>query len=208
MFVVFEGCDGSGKSVQADMLTMLWTEFKDKEPIRVDEPDATNPIGKLLRECLKLGKFPESHAALFLADRMALHYGKILPALQAGRDVISSRSFLSTLVYQQEQWGDGAGLDWMWDMHRMLPTKIDYLVILDVDPAEGMERVAGRSGVKEVYERLDIQTRNRQRYLKLVSDPRILTFLAPNGKVIVQGTTGLDVQSVHAMVMQSLGGIH
>lgn len=204
MYVCFEGVDGSGKDTQADMLNMLWSEIKDTEPLRINEPDADSPTGKLLRSCLKSGDYPKAHAAMFLADRMALGFDKIIPALHAGRDVICCRSFVSTLVYQQDQWP----LDWLFEIHRMNPAKPDAIIILDVDPAEGLERVSGRGVAKEVYERLDIQTRNRQRYMDLVSDPRLGDFLAPGGKVIVLSTTGRDVQAIHAKVVAAIGGLH
>lgn len=207
MYIVLEGTDGSGKDTQADMLHMWLSETADKEPLRINEPDADSPTGKLLRACLKSGDYPQAHAAMFLADRMALQPTKIIPALQAGRDVIQCRSFVSTLVYQQEQWGSGEGLDWLFNIHRMLPAKPDAIIILDVDPAVGLERVSSRGIAKEVYDRPDIQTRNRQRYLDLVADPRLLDFLAPGGKVIAVSTTGLDPVDIHTTIVQALGGM-
>ena len=209
MFIVFEGIDGSGKDSAADFLrealakqTLIGAPL----PVRINEPDSTSPTGQLLRQCLKSGAYPEAHAAMFLADRMALHFGKILPALAAGQDVVCCRSFVSTICYQQEQWPGPEGLQWLFNIHRMLPTKIDYLVILDVDPAEGLKRVANRGGKAEYYEALDFQTRNRQRYLDLVADGRLYDFIAPGGKVIVQGTMGLDIAAVHAKILESIGG--
>lgn len=204
MYIVFEGIDGSGKDTQADMLTMLWSEIKDLEPLRINEPDAESSTGKLLREWLKSGDHPKAHAALFLADRMVMQPAKIIPALQAGRDVICVRSFVSTLIYQQEHWP----LEWLIEIHRMLPAKPDVIVILDVVPAVGLERVSGRGVAKEVYERLDIQTRNRKRYLDLVTVESLHDFLAPGGKIIVIGTIGLDPVAIHNKILQALGGIH
>ena len=173
MYVVFEGIEGSGKDTQANMLADAWAA-SGAIPLRVNEPDDQNPIGKLLRQFLAAGTSPKTHAALFLADRMALHHERILPAIEAGKSVISSRSFLSTLVYQQEQWP----LDWLFDLHRTLPTQVDAFIILDVDPEEGLGRVDSRGYRRE--------------------------YLADGGKVFVVNTTGKTAQEVHREVRMCL----
>ena len=203
MYLIIEGIDGSGKDSAADLFVKHF-QNQGLDHLRIHEPDETLPGGAELRRLMKTGANRETYPGLFMANRMALQMSKVLPALLTGRPVISVRSFLSSLVYQQEQWP----LDWLFDIHRMLPAKPDVIIILDVDPAEGLERVSGRGVAKEAYERLDIQTRNRQRYLDLVSDPRLYDFLAPGGKVIVQGTTGLDPVVIHEKIVQALGGVH
>jgi len=144
----------------------------------VNEPDDTLPTGKLLRQMLKDGSYVEAHAAMFLADRMAMLSTKVRPALAAGHDVVSVRSFVSTLVYQQENWP----LDWLLKIHEQLPCKATHLIILDLDSAEALGRATRRPGHMEFYEKLDIQARNRQRYLDLV--PLLGRYLDPEvGKV-------------------------
>lgn len=180
LYVIFEGPDGSGKSTQADYLTAR-LEAEGRNPLRIDEPSSgSNPFGKLLRELLKSGEYPESHAALFLADRMALQTRVVIPALEAGRPVISSRSFISTLVYQQEHWP----LDWLFDLHEQLPAKPTHLVQMDLDAKVSVERVGKRKSL-EVYETEEILTRVRARYLKLFSDLRLMELLGPNHKAIL-----------------------
>lgn len=203
MYLIIEGIDGSGKDSVADLLVKHFQNLG-ANPLRIHEPDESLPGGEELRHLMKTGDGREAYPGLFMANRMSLHTTKVLPALVVGRPVISVRSFVSTLVYQQEHWP----LDWLFEIHRMLPAKPDVIVILDVDPAVGLERVSGRGVAKEVYERLDIQTRNRQRYLDLIADERIHDFLAPGGRIIVQGTTGVDVQAIHTKIVQALGGIH
>ena len=168
-YVIIDGIDGNGKSTQADMLFDHW-KARGLDPLRINEPDDTLPTGQLLRQLLKSGEYPESHAALFLADRMAIHTTKIAPALAAGRPVVSSRSFLTTLVYQQEQWP----LGWLLALHDKLPVKADLIVIIDLDAKVALDRVDSRGEQKEVYEKLEIQERNRQRYLDLEAQPEIL----------------------------------
>lgn len=163
--IVVEGIDGSGKDTQADMLVSRLIEAG-LDPLRVAEPCEELPHGRLLRELLRSGEYQASHAPLFLADRMALQEAIVAPALALGRPVVSVRSFLSTLVYQQENWP----LGWLIDIHRQMLTKPNVVVYLDINPQEGLDRVGKRGSDKEVYERIDILERNRQRYLRLV-DP-------------------------------------
>lgn len=196
MYCVFDGCDGCGKDTQADLLCME-LRIQGLDPLRVNEPDMESPIGKLLRSFLKTGEYRESHAALFLADRLALHYHRILPALEQGRPVVSSRSFLSTLVYQQENWD----LDRLFSMHLVLPAKIDQLFILDVDPKEAAERLGRRATAPEYYERLDIQVRNRKRYLDLARDPRLDHFVKPGGIHVVAAG---DIANVRDSILTTL----
>lgn len=197
MYVIFEGGDGAGKDTQADL---LWK--KKPAAMRINEPDSSLPTGKLLREFLKSGDHPKAHAALFLADRMAMMYAKVMPALDQGTDVICVRSFLSTIAYQQEHWPK----NWLFDIHRMLPCKANFIFLLDVDPAEGLKRVGKRGVDVEVYEKLEIQQRIRQRYLDIAKDPRMESFLTAGGKVIVLDTNGKTPEEVHEQVMKHLGG--
>ena len=206
-YYVVEGCDGAGKDVQADLLHSYLTRLaqlaKPAFPLRINEPNSDSPTGKLLRQCLRTGEYPKAHAAMFLADRMALQYGTIIPALQEGQDVVCVRSLLSTLVYQQEQWD----LQWLFNIHRMMPANIDFLFILDVDPIEGLARVGKRSTDLEVYERLDIQERTRKRYHDLASDSRMQAFLTPGtGRIVVINTTGKSIEEVHAQILDCVMG--
>jgi len=197
-YYVFEGVDGCGKSTQADMLhRALNVDYH--VAIRVNEPDEHNPVGRLLRQLLKSGEHKAAHAALFLADRLVLQNETIAPALSINHTVISSRSFLSTLVYQQENWD----LSDLIVMHRILPVKPDYLFVLDMDPEEALKRVDGRVGQRECYERLDIQKRNRQRYLDLMDDFRLHEMVS--GTVTLIDGSGTP-NEVHQRILGVING--
>jgi len=205
-YIIIEGIDGNGKSTQADMLFDAWKDAG-RNPLRVNEPDETLPTGKLLRQLLKSGEYPETHAALFMADRMAIHTRKIAPALAAGRPVVSSRSFLSTLVYQQDQWP----LEWLCTIHEMLPVKADIIFILDLDPKVALGRVGSRGEHKEVYEKLDIMKRCRQRYLDIEDTPSLLApWMTQYGmsKVIPANGSPEEVfEQIQELVPSSVKGI-
>lgn len=176
LYIVVEGIDGCGKDTQADL---LYTKLEELglNPLRVAEPCEDLPTGKLLRQFLASGEYRKAHAALFLSDRFALQESVIKPALDAGRPVISVRSFMSTLVYQQDHWP----LDWLYQIHAQMLCKPTDVVLLDVDPAVGMERVGKRGQATEIYEKIEIQERNRERYSDLVKDPRFHRLLTDEG---------------------------
>ena len=185
MYIVIEGIDGCGKDTQADRICAALG----KSTLRLNEPDDTLPTGKLLRDCLRSGAYPEAHAAMFLADRMALQATKVKPALDAGKHVVCSRSFLSTLVYQQDQWP----LGWLMDIHQQMICKPTHLIVLDLDVDQALARAEKRSGHMEVYEKKDTLLRNRQRYLNLV--PRLGPFVSGSAGVVDGRGTPAQVEA-------------
>lgn len=202
MYITFEGIDGSGKSLQADLLHAHLQRNGVDPLLRINEPFADLETGKFLRACLKTGAFPESHAALFLADRMVGLPLKVMPVLEAGGSVVCSRSFLSTLIYQQEQWP----LDWLADLHEMLPVFPTHVIILDLDPEVALDRAHKREGHDEFYEVMDLQRRNRFRYLCQNQEGSHLWNLLPHtSRVRVVDGNGTP-EEVHQRVLTTLFG--
>lgn len=200
-YILIEGVDGSGKDTQADLLVHR-LEQQGENPLRVSEPCDDLPTGKLLRRLLKSGEHKEAHAPLFLADRMALHSSIVSPALADGQTVVSVRSFLSTLVYQQENWN----LDWLIALHSQMAVKPNIIVWLDLNPNEGLNRVQLRGGAKDVYERLDIQTRNHERYSELLADgpsASISSLCAPDVQV-VRVDASKNRRAVHEQIWETI----
>ena len=102
-FITFEGSEGSGKSTQIALLAEKLRQAG-CEPLLIREPGGT-PAGECIRNLLQHAPegenlVPEAELLLFAASRAQLIREKILPALEAGRVVISDRFFDSTTVYQ------------------------------------------------------------------------------------------------------------
>ncbi len=103
LFLTFEGSEGCGKSTQIRILAEA-LRSRGIDPLLVREPGGT-PSGEVIRHLLQhapegAALTPESELLLFAASRAQLVREVILPALAAGRTVISDRFFDSTTVYQ------------------------------------------------------------------------------------------------------------
>ena len=179
MYVVLEGIDGTGKDSQAALLAERLVGAQ-AQVVVVGEPDNDLPGGQELRALLKSGLYCEAQVGMFLANRMALHASKVLPALDAGKHVISARSFVSTLVYQQEQWP----LSWLVDLHRTMLAKPDMIILLDLDATTALARVSRRSEASEMYERREVLARLRERYQEIIVRTQwTKELMAPNGVI-------------------------
>jgi len=146
IFIVFEGIDGCGKTTQKDLLA----DFLSQKgyPVETTREPGGTLLGELIRELVLNPKyqemFPLAETLLYLTDR-AQHVGqKIIPALKAGRIVISERYTDSTLAYQ----GFGRGLDQaMLNQLNNLVTqglKPHLTILLDIPPEIARIRLVSR----------------------------------------------------------------
>jgi dTMP kinase len=146
LFVTFEGIDRSGKTTQAGLLVDALGEAA----LGVREPGGT-PAGEQLRDILKypdVALAPETEALLFAAARSELVANVVLPALDAGKVVVSDRFLDSSRAYQ----GGARGLG-IEDVERVnhfatRGLKPDLTFLLDLSPADA----AARAGESDRFE--------------------------------------------------------
>src|SRR5829696_4031277 len=146
LFVTFEGIDRSGKTTQAGLLV----DALGDAALGVREPGGT-PAGERLRDILKDAEIdlaPETEALLFAAARSELVANVILPALDAGKVVVSDRFLDSSLAYQGG--ARGLGID---DVERVnhfatRGLKPDITFLLELPP----EEAAARAGETDRFE--------------------------------------------------------
>lgn len=96
MYIAFEGHDGSGKSLTADVLTSKLIELG--KSVYFLRAPGTTKYGQYIR-----GNWHDNHRVRFLqllANHVELIEDKIKPALAAGKWVVQDRTFISSLVYQ------------------------------------------------------------------------------------------------------------
>ncbi|MDQ6782859.1 MAG: dTMP kinase [Actinomycetota bacterium] len=142
-FIVIEGGEASGKSTQANRLAAELGGLLTREP-------GGTAVGERLRAILLDPALPEiadrAEALMMLAAR-AQHVAEVIvPALEAGQDVICDRFAGSTLAYQ----GYGRGLApgplaevSAWAANGLRP---DRVILLQVPAPEAAERLHRRGG--------------------------------------------------------------
>lgn len=108
-FIVLDGPEGCGKSTQVKLLQNRLVGAGGPEVVLVRDPGATR-IGELVRSILlnpdHLEMGMRCEMLLYMAARAQMMNEIILPALAAGKFVLSDRFVSSTLAYQL----DGEGL--------------------------------------------------------------------------------------------------
>jgi dTMP kinase len=139
--IVFEGGDACGKSTQAGLLAIAL------KGVLTHEPGATT-IGASVRQIVL---DPATHAlddhaeALLIAADKAQHVTEIvLPALDAGTDVVCDRYVASALAYQG--YGRGLAIDALRDVLRFATRGLepDLTILLEVPAAEAERRLGSR----------------------------------------------------------------
>lgn len=152
-FLSFEGIDGSGKSTQARRLADA-LETRGHDVVLTREPGGSpgaEDIRKLLVEGDPGRWSAETEILLFTAARRDHLERTILPALKAGKVVITDRFADSTRVYQGATRGDLRGL--VDELHaKMISTEPDLTLIIDMDPKTALSRGLARGSGEDRFE--------------------------------------------------------
>lgn len=188
-FIVFEGPEGAGKSIQATRLATL-LRGRGHTVLQTREPGGT-PIGDEIRTVLLSSRdcdmLPETEVLLLAASRAQLVRSTIQPALSRGEVVVCDRYVDSSLAYQ------GGG--------RQLPLgpllsiqayatgglKPDIRILLDLPVEIGLQR---RFADPDSVNRIDndgiaFHERVRVAYLDLV-------LKNPNDWIVIDGSASID----------------
>ncbi len=159
-WVVLEGMEGCGKGT----LTMALRDHFGKagqldEVVFVREPGGTL-FGERVREVLLTGNHnpvnPLAEMLLFFAARTQLVDEVIIPALNAGKLVISERNWVSSMVMQgltdETEAQVGALIGMMKDTFAVYP---DLYLFLDIDLKTSLARKAARGQLDRFEQRDD-----------------------------------------------------
>jgi dTMP kinase len=145
-FIVLDGPDGCGKTVQTKLLTEWLAEYHIPTTSFRDPGDTT--IGEKIRLVLlcpeHIAMDISTEVLLYMAARAQLWREKIAPALQQNECVILDRWLSSTCAYQG--YASGFGMDRVIKVATHCLERIwpDLTVILDVDLETGISRLAGQ----------------------------------------------------------------
>ena len=151
--IVFEGAEGAGKTTQIKLIAERLASAG-VSVVAVREPGGT-PVGDAIRGILLDSEHhinPAAEALLFMASRAELIAREIQPALARGDVVLLDRFFLSTYAYQVV--GRGLPEDEVRAANRLATGGLvpDLTLLLDIPPAEGLERADAR-GKRDRMER-------------------------------------------------------
>ena len=172
-FITFEGIDGSGKTTQLNRLAETLRRVG-RDVLVTCEPGGT-PLGREIRKAFletKQDVEPLAELLLFAADRAQHVQHLILPALAAGRIVISDRYADATTAYQ----GAGRGFDL--ELIKSVIAiatgglKPDLTLFFDIDPQSAVDRMAFRGEHKMNrmdLESLEFYTLVREAYLRIAA---------------------------------------
>ena len=134
-------------------------------------------IGALVRQVLSgrlRGRAPDGPfdadalALLFAADRLDHARTEILPALEAGIDVVSDRYTLSSLAYQSLTTGDAR---WVEQVNGRAPAP-DVTILLRVVPSVAFARRRSASHSREIFEKAAFQRKVAASYERAVRSLR------------------------------------
>jgi dTMP kinase len=177
--IAFEGVEGAGKSTQLELLRQALEGRggppvgRSREVVVTREPGGT-AAGERVRALLldpEVELDPRAEALLFAAARAELVAEVIRPALERGAVVLSDRYLDSSLAYQGGARGLGRGP--VEEVNRfatggLLP---DLVVLLDLDPADGLARRARDPDRIEAQD-IDFHRRVREAFRDLAAaDP-------------------------------------
>ncbi|EAX97024.1 thymidylate kinase family protein [Trichomonas vaginalis G3] len=160
-FILFEGCDGSGKSTQCKLLANSGLFPKVEQ---MCFPDRTTEIGQMINAYLKKSSnlVDEAIHLLFTANRWELS-PKIKELLNNGTTIICDRYYYSGVVYSAAK---GMDVDWCLAPEKGLPQP-DLVIFIDISP----EVQAKRKGFgEEIYEKTEFQNKVRELFLSLKDD--------------------------------------
>ena len=155
--VAVEGIDGSGKTTQAERLVRYCDE-KRLTYILSKEP-TSGKYGQLIRNSASRGRLSaEEELDILLKDRREHVEQVIQPALDQEKVVILDRYYFSTAAYQGAR---GADPEIILSQNEAFAPQPDLLVILDVSPQTGLQRIRERGDEPNKFEALDSLERAR-----------------------------------------------
>jgi len=190
--ISFEGSEGSGKSTQISLLAARLIKEK-RDVVTVREPGGTE-IGEQIRNIIVHNSkgdemCAETELLLFAAARAQLVREVIVPALMAGKIVLSDRFLDSSTVYQgiaRNLAADPVAQINRFAVGNVMPR---LTIVIDVPTEVSLARLKQRaSDLPDRMERenIDFYTKVREGYLVLAKG-------MPERFILIDGTKSTDV---------------
>lgn len=188
-FIVFEGGEGSGKSIQVEILTSHLHE--EEYLVVVTREPGGSRIGEQIRAIMHDQENVDLEAiteAYLMAAARAQHVAQFIePALEAGKIVICDRYVDSSIAYQG--YGRKLGAETIERLNELAVNGAipDLTILLDVPVGIGMER---RAKSRKGKDRLDLQEKS---FYERVSDGyRIIAQKHPERYIAIDATKSIE----------------
>lgn len=171
LFVVIDGCEGTGKSTQIGWLAESFRQVG-RDVILTLEPGGTD-VGVAIRTLLLDPKYhemlPMTELCLFSAAR-AQHCDQVIrPALHDGKVVVSDRYDAATYAYQG--YAGSVGVETVRKITELTSgLDPDLALIFDLDPEIGMARKFGDEPDRIEQKALDFHQRVRAGFLAYAAE--------------------------------------
>ena len=219
-FIVLDGPDGCGKTVQLELLS-TYLKNEGVPIVQTVDPGGTkigNQISRLLKYDAQGAMDIQTEIMLFMASRAQLVTEIIKPALETGKTILCDRYISSTCAYQGSS---GYPVEKIIELGKVAVGDVwpDLTVIIDIPVKEGLERTGRKPYQKTkvnhkdanqsylfqnvVVDRFDSRPleyhrKVRKGFLKLAQH-------YPVTVKIVDGSQG-DIEAVHEKVKKEVVG--
>ena len=192
LFLTFEGMDGSGKTTQMRRLAER-LRARGRDVLETAEPGGTRigiEIRRILLDAANQELGPTAEMLLYFACRAQNVDEWIMPALSAGKIVLSDRFTDSTLVYQG--CGRGLGAETVMTLDRIACRGLvpDLTLLIDIDAETSLARAHARNRSERTGDRMDEQSLEFHR--RVYDAYHALAAREPQRFRIVDGCAAID----------------
>jgi dTMP kinase len=174
LFIAFEGIDGSGKSVQVQLLAESMEKAGHKVYSTFEPTDSR--IGLIIKDIFK-HKMEADHrviAGLYVADRLDHLLNQtngILKKLEEGYTVITDRYYFSSYAYQ----GTHMSMDWVIGANSLSVGLLrpDLNIYIDILPDIAITRIHNGRSSTQLYETKENLQQVRDKYFEAFEKLRL-----------------------------------
>lgn len=179
LLIAIEGIDGAGKTTLAQALRD--TLAAGGTTVMLSKEPTNGPWGTRLRESASTGRLtPDEELDLLIKDRREHVDTLIRPALERGEVVILDRYFPSNVAYQGAA---GLDVDAVLAKNDFAP-RPDLLLLLDLEPSVGLERIRRRGDKPNHFETDDNLSRCRAIFKAMTLEHRVQIDATASAEVV------------------------